>query len=81
MIIKRWQHKNVRKDGTHKNKLGAVYTEPKVYLIKGNCGLKGCHCSDGYHLVICEGRNKNRSVNGLTITFENKKEMEQILNI
>jgi len=37
--------------------------------------MEGCHCSAN------EGRNKNGSVNGLTVTFENQKEMQQILGV
>lgn len=79
MKIKRWKHKNVKSDGTFKNQLGAVHTKPRVNIIRGGCGLKGCHCSDGYYLVINEGRNKNGSVNGLTVTFKNKEELVSIL--
>ena len=81
MQIKKWKHTKVNKDGTFENRLGAIYTEQRVYLIDGNCGLGNCHCSEGHHLVICEGRNKNKTVNGLTITFKDKKEMRQILGV
>jgi len=45
MKIKKWKHKNVKKDGTFRDQLGAVHTDQRVSIIRGNCGMEGCHCS------------------------------------
>lgn len=44
----------------------------KTYWDTG-CGVKSCHCSDGYKLSVSNGTI------GLLITFNDKKEMQQYL--
>lgn len=77
MKVKAWQHDGVDKNGVVQEG-GAVNTTPGVGFISGGCGMEDCHCSDGYHMVINEGL-KDGTVKGVTITFDSKEEMLDLL--
>ena len=77
MEFEKFKHKGVNKKGIVKSG-GAVHTEGKVILIKGNCGLEGCHCSDGYSLTICMPLKKG-IVEGIEVKFDSYEEMKNIL--
>ena len=74
MKIKKFKHEGVNEDGTCESG-GAVQTKGGMDLIKGNCGLKGCDCSDGYFLIITKPL-KEGIVEGCSIEFENLEELE-----
>jgi len=81
MKIETFEH-NTNKDGTIKGKgRGAVITEGAIRIYKGHgCGLKGCHCSDGYGISIIAPRDKKGKVKGVKVSFKNLKEMKENLN-
>lgn len=47
-------------------------TRPNIKMSTGQgCGLKGCHCSDGYWISTSNGKT------GILFTFESKREMQR----
>ena len=51
-------------------------TKPFVMVLPNTgCGLGNCHCSDGWKLSVSNGKV------GLLVTFDNKKEFEQYLQV
>lgn len=71
MRIEKWKHVV---DGH-----GSIYTDPMIRMSRGEgCGLQGCHCSDGYWIMISKGRIDN-VVEGLTCFFADQEEMHKFL--
>ncbi|MFA5300530.1 MAG: hypothetical protein WC389_20275 [Lutibacter sp.] len=60
MKVTTFKHENVNPNGTFKDKRGAVCTDGRISAStpKGNCGLKGCHCSDGHWISIVKPRTE-----------------------
>jgi hypothetical protein len=82
MKISKIKHTGVNPDGTFKDQLGAVHTTEKLIVGKGKgCGLKGCHCSDGYWITIMTNRTENGVVEGLQVKFDNKEEYQKYLKL
>jgi len=82
MKITHWKHENVSLNGKVKNG-GAVKTDVGIDFSTpdGNCGMDGCHCSDGHWMSICFGYNKKeKSVSGITINFGSRLELEETLD-
>jgi len=77
MKIVRWEHIGVDENGCIAGG-GAVETRKLIRIgIGQGCGLEGCHCSDGYWLMICFGREDDGSVKGVTVYFDSKEHMER----
>jgi hypothetical protein len=76
-----FRHENVLSDGTFSNKSGAVVTTASVTMSynneSGGCGLSGCNCSPGHWLSIVKARTDDGIVEGFTIHFDNKNEMDE----
>ena len=81
MKIEEIVHKGVKADGTFEKERGAIYTDARVIVGRGEgCGLEHCHCSDGYYLTVCLARNaKKKEVRGIKVSFDSEDEMNQIL--
>lgn len=76
MEITKFVHEGVSKTGICKTG-GAVITGGDVIILRGQgCGLKGCHCSDGYSLSIILPRTSEGIVEGIRVKFKNRQEME-----
>ena len=73
-----FRHEEVKADGTFENKKGAVGTEGGIIMSMtgGGCDIVGCHCSDGHWITIIKPRTEEGTVEGLTVNFEDKAEME-----
>ena len=77
MKYKKILHENVLPDGTFSNKRGAIKTDGGVIIGRGEgCGLPTCNCSPGYYITIITPL-KDGKVEGINVTFKNKKEMEK----
>ena len=47
---------------------------------RGGCGLKGCGCSKGHWVCITKGRTEEGVVEGKTVKFKSRMDMENFLN-
>jgi len=73
MKIEKFIHKNVKSDGT-------VITKPMIRMSAGEgCGVKDCHCSDGYWISIGSGRTLEGIIEGIIVRFDDKKEFERFM--
>jgi hypothetical protein len=81
MKMEEFVHKKVKADGTFENERGAIHTDARVIVMRGEgCGLGECHCSDGYSLTLCLPRNaKTKEVRGIIVRFKDAKEMKHYL--
>ncbi len=82
MKIEAFKHEGVFPDGTFKNKVGAVNIKGGITFseLNGGCGSEGCHCSDGHWLVITKPRTLHGIVDGVTVAFEDRAEMEKFIH-
>ncbi len=87
MRIEHWIYERVMSDGTCLDEIGnsrgGVGVEPSIKFSpdEGGCGLENCKCSDGHWLMINFGRDdKNETVNGITVWFDNWGEMQLLLS-
>ena len=79
MEIEKIIHKNVSKTGSVKNG-GAVHVTGRAIMGMGEgCGMGNCHCSDGYYISLLMPRVKGGIVEGVKVTFDDKKEMTKFL--
>lgn len=79
MKITKFKHVGVSKDGLVKGG-GAVETEGALRLGRGEgCGSKDCHCSEGFWLMIAMPRTPKGVVEGITVRFDSKAEMNSYL--
>lgn len=79
MQVEKFIHKGVGPDGKV-NSGGAVLTKPFIRMSMGEgCGLRGCHCSDGYWISIGLARTEDGVVEGVIVRFENAEEMKAFL--
>ena len=79
MEIVKITHNHVAKSGKVRNG-GAVHVEGKAIMGMGEgCGLGNCHCSDGYYISLFMPRVKGGLVEGIKVTFDDKKEMTKFL--
>jgi hypothetical protein len=81
MKIEEFVHKGVKPNGTFENELGAIHTDARVIVMRGEgCGISACHCSDGYSLSVCLPRNpKTKEVRGIIVRFADANEMRKVL--
>ena len=78
-----FKHTDVNPDGTiGKKRLGAVHTDRRITMSKenGGCGLDSCGGSEGHWICVIKGRTDNGVVEGKTIRFKNKREMNNFLS-
>lgn len=83
METKYFKHINVNPDGTFwDGTKGAVRTDKGISMSQenGGCGLDGCGCSEGHWLCITKGRTEDGVIEGKTIHFKNKREMNEFLD-
>ena len=80
MKITKYRHTGVLPDGVVKGG-GAVHTEQMIRMSpkNGGCGISTCHCSDGHWISIGLGRTEDGIVEGITVRFDNQKEMNKFL--
>lgn len=57
---------------------GQCGVKPEIKMGNG-CGIPGCHCSDGYWLMISEGF-VGEGVRGVTCHFDSKAEFERFID-
>jgi len=79
MKITKFLHEGVNKKGIVKDG-GAVGIKPSVSIGNG-CGINTCHCSDGYWMCVSLGRDKKGNVEGISVRFDNRKEMVECLKV
>jgi hypothetical protein len=78
---------NVESNGKVKDG-GAVVTKGTIRMSTGEgCGLKGCHCSDGYWLSVvlpwefvkCDDKGSFGKVKSIKVIFDDRDEMNTFL--
>jgi hypothetical protein len=81
MEITTFKHERVKRDGTFEDRPGAVETDGAVLRSQpgGGCDLSGCHCSDGHWITIVAPRDSYGIVTGITVKFDDQKEMDKFL--
>lgn len=75
---KHFKQVNVAPNGTFTDgRLGAIKTAGGVTMsdISGGCGMGNCNCSPGHWICITQPL-KNGIVEGVTIYFNNRRELE-----
>lgn len=77
MKINHFKHTGVSPDGKIAGG-GAVTTKGRVSKSaeEGGCGSKGCNCSPGHWISFCLPRTEDGIVEGVSIHFDNKEEMD-----
>jgi hypothetical protein len=79
MKFEKFKHTGVKKDGTFEDEPGAVVTNGAIRMSMGEgCGLKGCHCSDGFWITMVMPLDAG-IVEGVKVTFDSRREMNKFL--
>jgi hypothetical protein len=77
MTIEYWSYSGVRTDGTMENDPGAVVVEPGMDTSGLHHPRTGSAKSDGLWLGVCTGRLKDGTMHGITLYFDDDREMRQ----
>ena len=71
MRTRTFSHTNLPGLNTHK---GITYSAER-----GGCGMRNCSCSPGHWICVSTGVDKQFILNGMTINFDNKDEMDEFI--
>lgn len=82
MHIEKFKHKNVQPDGTVKGHDLPVCTTGAISIQQkdGGCGHEGCNCANDLRITIVAPRTEKGVVEGMTVYFDDKKEMQKFFN-
>ena len=81
MEAEHWKHENVNRNGTFKDRTGAVGTKPQLDVTWAGrgCTCGTCRNNDTY-IRINSGRTFNGTVKGMTLKFESDEKLQDFLD-
>ncbi len=81
MTVKQWHHENVNSKGRLKSGGGVSVKKRITFSSADGCTIESCKCFKGSWICINSGYNaKTKSVSGVTLYFDNKKEYQEFIN-